>query len=305
LGIALSARLWIPVAFRHSGIRFLSPPIPAVELGRSCVGLTGLRQTTSGLPCSATVRYDRVGCRLYPGTVVSMTLSGKKVPVRFITPSSSAILRRRGDIGASSAVHLHSSVRSFPCLWLPDDWSLLGFPFHFTPRRYRQRMERWEWVLTLTQSRFLGRLTHLPQLHVVLAVLLSGPRGSAGTKNAPTSSPQPNGRWRGRRRGKRAPWCHPGSALPISHEGPHSSVRGIAPRPARRQGGTPPDTPRPGNGGALRPRLPGIAAVRGATPRSIHLPIPAPDLHPRGLPRGRDRCAGIGAATRPVPRHYG
>ncbi len=138
------------------GVRFLSPPLPAAGFRRSCVGRTGVCQTASGLPCSATMRYDRVECHLYPGTVVSLipdrgvgilySAEGGSRASWFTTPSLSVIIRRLGDIGASSMICLRSSVRSFPCLWRPDDGLLLGVSFHFTPRRYQRRMGRWEWA---------------------------------------------------------------------------------------------------------------------------------------------------------------
>jgi len=36
-----------------AGVRFLSHPVPAVDLARSCDGVTGEFQTTTGLPRSA------------------------------------------------------------------------------------------------------------------------------------------------------------------------------------------------------------------------------------------------------------
>src|SRR5262245_61762660 len=45
-----------------AGVRFLSHPVPAVDLARSCDGVTGWLQTTTGLPRSAEARcVGRVG----------------------------------------------------------------------------------------------------------------------------------------------------------------------------------------------------------------------------------------------------
>jgi aryl-alcohol dehydrogenase-like predicted oxidoreductase len=49
---ALSGGLWFSLAFRRAGLCFLSLPVPATGLARSCDGVTGSHQTATGLPRS-------------------------------------------------------------------------------------------------------------------------------------------------------------------------------------------------------------------------------------------------------------
>jgi len=163
-----------------AGFRFLDHPLPAEEFGSPYGRRTGSCQTSSGLPCSATVRCGRGGCPLYPGNVVPASTATTTVDHRcFLTSSWSAILRRVDDIGASSRVHLRSSVRSSPCLWLPDGWSPLGVTLRFTPPRYHGRMGRSGMSLG-TDS---GRCRHRPL--TCLGLHVARPRHLQGTSTIP------------------------------------------------------------------------------------------------------------------------
>ena len=70
LGITLSSRLCLPVAFRLLAFAFWSIPFPLRNSAVLTVGLLDY-QTSLGLSCSASWRFDWGGCPLYSGVVVS------------------------------------------------------------------------------------------------------------------------------------------------------------------------------------------------------------------------------------------
>ena len=108
------------------GLRFLDLHVPAVELSLpsedrraywTCV------QTPTGLPRFAPVRYDRGGCFLYSGVLVSLHGTGA-VPASWqecqgscffdpVSPSKPSVPATFFD-EASSEVHLRSPVRPSP-----------------------------------------------------------------------------------------------------------------------------------------------------------------------------------------------
>jgi len=124
-----------PVAFRRTGVRFLTILFPLGGSAFLTVGSPGrlAARTPSGFPRSAPVRHDRAGCPLYPGDGGVLPAGGSAVrpapaasqrPVpapRWSLPPVGAQLDE-----ASSRVHLRSPVRSSPCLWPPDGTEALG-----------------------------------------------------------------------------------------------------------------------------------------------------------------------------------
>jgi len=74
VGIALSAQLWIPVAFRLVAFASWSFPFPLKNSAFLAVGLLRVStssETSLGLSCSAYARDNRWGCLLYCGEWVS------------------------------------------------------------------------------------------------------------------------------------------------------------------------------------------------------------------------------------------
>ena len=124
--------VFLPVSCRLSaaGIRFLDHPVPLEISAFLTVGLP--RRSTRrlgpqpGFPRSTRVRYDRGGCPLYPGAVVS-TRATRNEPLgtrRFPTASPTALLRQPIDRASAVTrhqprVHSRSPVRSSPRPWLP------------------------------------------------------------------------------------------------------------------------------------------------------------------------------------------
>ena len=79
LGIALSSGLWIPPAFRRLAFASRSIPFP-LEIHVRYRSSTALSpQTPSGLLRSAPTRYDRGGCPLCSGALVSLTHPPKEM----------------------------------------------------------------------------------------------------------------------------------------------------------------------------------------------------------------------------------
>jgi hypothetical protein len=108
----------------------LGPSCPAGDLrlpyGRPTKTSTRRLGPQPGFPRSTRVRYDRGGCPLYPGAVVS-TRATRNEPLgtrRFPTASPTALLRQPIDRASAVTrhqprVHSRSPVRSSPRPWLP------------------------------------------------------------------------------------------------------------------------------------------------------------------------------------------
>jgi hypothetical protein len=144
------------------GIHFLDLHVPTGELVRSYDWLTGwddeddvvilsLYQTPLGFPRPAWRRYEWGGCALYSGTVVSVH-EIVRVPhatdrtIRHVEMSYYSVscwsnfavsatnrmvsFRQLGDNEASSSIHFHSPVHSFPS---PATPSWLGVTLGITP----------------------------------------------------------------------------------------------------------------------------------------------------------------------------
>jgi hypothetical protein len=99
------------------GLRFLDLHVPAVDLSLPSEDRRAywtLVQTTTGLPRFAPVRYDRGGCFLYSGVLVSLHRTGG-FPCHLdpSSPSKPSIPATFFD-EASSEVHLRSPVRPSP-----------------------------------------------------------------------------------------------------------------------------------------------------------------------------------------------
>src|SRR6516164_7036301 len=81
------------------GLRFLGHRVPAAGLGRPSEDRRAywpVGQTATGLPCSALVRRDGVGCLLYRGAVVSAAAAGAACrPYARSSPWLSTIVFRR------------------------------------------------------------------------------------------------------------------------------------------------------------------------------------------------------------------
>ena len=108
----------------------LGPSCPAGDLrlpyGRPTKTSTRRLGPQPGFPRSTRVRYDRGGCPLYPGAVVS-TRATRNEPLgtrRFPTASPTALLKQPIDRASAVTrhqprVHSRSPVRSSPRPWLP------------------------------------------------------------------------------------------------------------------------------------------------------------------------------------------
>ena len=67
LGIGPIQQLMVSPCLSAAGLRFLQPPVPAEDLTLPCGRVTDLCQTSSGLPCSASLRDNRGRRPLYAG----------------------------------------------------------------------------------------------------------------------------------------------------------------------------------------------------------------------------------------------
>jgi hypothetical protein len=108
-----------------TGIRFLGVLFPPRDSASLTVGLPPQPNVMdlTGLPRSTRMRYDRVGCQLYPGSGgVHATVDPCPVAAyRFSTARSLSSPPLRPDLGscrneASPLVHSHSPFRSSPHL---------------------------------------------------------------------------------------------------------------------------------------------------------------------------------------------
>ena len=152
MGIALSAQLWIPVAFRLVAFASWSFPFPLKNSSFLAVGLLRVSttsETSLGLSCSACVRDNRGGCLLYCGSWVSFPVLRK--PTGTIAPFIIvSAVPMTGCHAASSKVHLHSSFRFSPCpvasfgSKLP--WTL-PLAFYLTVASDAERDWRQPWIL--------------------------------------------------------------------------------------------------------------------------------------------------------------
>jgi hypothetical protein len=111
------------------GICFFGIPVPGREFRVPYGRPTGTAPRRPGpcpaFPCSARVRYDRGGCLLYSGAVVSsrsaMGLrSAPAVSQRPAVSSASHIPPAEVTITKHAEIHLHSPVRSSPRPPSPD-----------------------------------------------------------------------------------------------------------------------------------------------------------------------------------------
>ena len=67
LGISLIRQVMGSLCLSAAGLRFLQLPTPAEALAFPCGRVTDLRQTSTGLSCSAFVRCGQFRCLLYTG----------------------------------------------------------------------------------------------------------------------------------------------------------------------------------------------------------------------------------------------
>ena len=67
LGISLIRQVMGSLCLSAAGLRFLQLPTPAEALAFPCGRVTDLRQTSTGLSCSAFVRCGQLRCLLYTG----------------------------------------------------------------------------------------------------------------------------------------------------------------------------------------------------------------------------------------------
>ena len=67
LGISLIRQVMGSLCLSAAGLRFLQLPTPAEALAFPCGRVTDLRQTSTGLSCSAFVRGGQFRCLLYTG----------------------------------------------------------------------------------------------------------------------------------------------------------------------------------------------------------------------------------------------
>ena len=118
---------WFPVAFRRTGIRLLSHPVPLRNSASLTVGLptgTITGWTSTGFPRSPRVRPDRGGCLLYPGAVVSsrpeinLPPGTRCFPAASPTPPSPSFIpggsQSRGINEGSRHSPVRSSFRPYP-----------------------------------------------------------------------------------------------------------------------------------------------------------------------------------------------
>ena len=147
------------------GLRFLDLPVPAVGLSlpsedrRACWTAV---QTTTGLPRFAPASYDRGGCFLYPGVLVSQrdrqTTShlDRVSPARCLDPLIAVLVNHRipatSSYGASSKIHSRSPVRSFPSpVRLDGSGSPWTSPLCFRTSCYQGPCVGWELAWTLAR----------------------------------------------------------------------------------------------------------------------------------------------------------
>jgi len=136
----------------RTGIRFLGIPVPGREFRVPYGRPTGTAPRRPGpcpvFPCSARVRYDRGGCLLYSGAVVSsrsaMGLrSAPAVSQRPAVSSASHIPPAEVTITKHAEIHLHSPVRSSPRPPSPDGIATASaFTLGFAPCGYPRRTPR-------------------------------------------------------------------------------------------------------------------------------------------------------------------
>src|SRR6516164_5058487 len=106
------------------GLRFLGHRVPAAGLGRPSEDRRAywpVGQTATGLPCSALVRRDGVGCLLYRGAVVSAAAAGAACrPYARSSPWWQPSFSATFYDAASAKVHSRSPCPSFPGPVPPD-----------------------------------------------------------------------------------------------------------------------------------------------------------------------------------------
>src|SRR5262249_31051519 len=134
-----------------TGIRFLGILFPAGNSAFLTVDLPGRPQaarTLTGFPCSPRVRYDRGGCLLYSGAVVSSrpALGLRPAPAVSQRPalsSASRIPPAEATITKHAEIHLHSPVRSSPRPPSPDGTATASaYTLGSAPRGYPRRTPR-------------------------------------------------------------------------------------------------------------------------------------------------------------------
>lgn len=109
------------MAFRRTGVRFLDSPVPTGEFTFLAVGLPAALRvgTPMGFPCSAWLRFDRGGCFLYAGMVVSARLAQPHQPSpaasqRLILYSGPAFHLPKVLITAHTEIHCTFTRPVFP-----------------------------------------------------------------------------------------------------------------------------------------------------------------------------------------------
>ena len=119
-------------AYRHW---LLGHPVPPGDRpsSRSAHRAAWAARTPTGFPRSTRVRYDRVGCPLYPGDGGALPIGGSQSdrhpPLhngQSLHPAGAFRLAGPKRDEASSRVHSRSPVRSSPCLWPPGGSQTLG-----------------------------------------------------------------------------------------------------------------------------------------------------------------------------------
>jgi len=149
---ALSAQLWIPVAFRRAAFAswfFLFPLRNSASLAVGLLRVSIPSETSLGFSRSACVRPNWGGCLLYCGDWVSFPAicqpAGTVIP--FIIVLAVSMTRRHA---ASSKVHLHSSFQFSPGPVASFGWKLpwtLPLAFHPTVTSDAERDWGQPWIL--------------------------------------------------------------------------------------------------------------------------------------------------------------
>ena len=146
------------------GLRFLGLLGPAAALSLPSEDRQAYRPLRAGPQRGCRVSHSRAatggGCLLYPGTWVSCheqkarERAGQNAPAVHRPKLPGAPPEMAGPVDeASTKVHWHSPVLSFPCLWHPGG---LGCPWAFTPCfrtfRYLTLAGRGNWPWTLASA---------------------------------------------------------------------------------------------------------------------------------------------------------
>jgi hypothetical protein len=165
-----------------TGVRFLGILFPEGDSAFLTAGLPSrprAARTLPGFPCSARMRYDRGGCLLYSGAMVSSrsALGLRPAPAvsqRLALSSASCIPPAEVTITKHAEIHLHSPVRSSPRPPSLDGTATASaFTLGFAPRGYPRRTPRRgrpAWTLDRVTSSTMeppnNVTTHSVRLHV-------------------------------------------------------------------------------------------------------------------------------------------